>query len=73
VVKRDERVKFEIYQREKVKYYILIYPDDLKAKIYSLDGKKYEKIGDFFKEEFIFGHIKCKPSINFKKVFERFI
>ena len=34
----------EIYEREKVKYYILIYPNDLRAKIYRLKDSKYDKI-----------------------------
>jgi len=39
--KRDEVHKFKIYQEEKVKYYVIVYPDDLKAKVYRLDGKEY--------------------------------
>jgi Uma2 family endonuclease len=31
--KRDEVSKLEIYEREKVPYYIIVYPDDCKAKI----------------------------------------
>ncbi len=71
-IKRDEKIKFNIYEKEKVKYYILVYPDDLKAKIYKLDGKKYEKVGDFFEEKYTFDNLKCKAKINFKKVFEKF-
>ena len=70
--KRDEKYKFEIYEKEKVKYYILVYPDDLKAKIYKLEGKEYDKQGDFFTESYEFDESYCKASINFERVFKKF-
>ena len=70
--KRDEIYKFDIYEKEKVKYYIIIYPDDLNAKIYKLDGKKYDKQGDFSMETYHFKDTKCGVSLNFEKVFKRF-
>jgi Uma2 family endonuclease len=70
--KRDEGYKFDLYEKEKVKYYILVYPDDLTAKIYKLDGKKYDKQGDFSKERFVFEETTCKLSLDFEKVFKRF-
>lgn len=70
--KRDEKFKFEIYEKEKVKYYLLVYPDDLKAKIYKLDGKEYDKQGDFTTESYTFKESSCKASINFERVFKKF-
>ena len=70
--KRDEKYKFEIYEKEKVKYYILVYPDDLTAKVYKLDGKKYDKQGDFSKEKYNFEETSCEVSVDFEKVFKRF-
>ncbi len=70
--KRDETYKFDIYEAEKVKYYIIIYPDDLRAKVYKLDEKKYDKQGDFSKEAYEFKETKCKVSIDFERVFRRF-
>ncbi len=70
--KRDEKTKFEIYQKERVKYYILVYPDDLKAKVYKLVNGEYEKQGDFSKESYDFTETTCPASINFEKVFKRF-
>ena len=32
--KRDEGLKFSIYEQEGVKYYVLVYPDTLTARIY---------------------------------------
>ena len=69
--KRDEKYKFEIYEKEKVKYYVLVYPNDLKAKIYKLDGKEYDKQGDFTLESYTFDESSCKASINFERVFKK--
>jgi Uma2 family endonuclease len=70
--KRDEKYKFDIYEAEKVKYYILVYPDDLKAKIYKLDGRTYDKQGDFLFDSYIFEETNCKVELNFTKIFKRF-
>lgn len=70
--KKDEKYKFDIYEKEKVNYYILVYPDDLTAKVFKLDGKKYDKQGDFSKESYSFKETTCDVSINFEKVFKRF-
>jgi len=70
--KRDEVYKFDIYQTEKVKYYIIIYPDDLIAKVYKLDGKVYDKQGDFSEKIYHFEDLKCPLSIDFERVFARF-
>ena len=70
--KRDEKYKFEIYEQERVKYYILVYPDDLKAKIYKLQNGKFNKVDDFIDGEYLFENIKCKPLISFKNIFGRF-
>ncbi|RLA74090.1 MAG: hypothetical protein DRG30_05635 [Epsilonproteobacteria bacterium] len=70
--KRDEKVKFKLYEAEKVLYYILVYPDDLKAKIYRLENNKYTKEGDFSLESYKFEETTCGASIDFKNVFNRF-
>ena len=70
--KRDEKYKFEIYEKEKVKYYVLIYPDDLKAKVYKLDDKKFDKQGDFTRETYHFEGTACDVSVDFERVFRKF-
>jgi Uma2 family endonuclease len=64
--------KFDIYEAEKVKYYIIVYPRDLVAKVYKLDNKKFDKQGDFTKESYEFEDTLCKVVVNFEKVFRRF-
>jgi Uma2 family endonuclease len=70
--KRDEKYKFEIYKNEKVLYYVLVYPNELRAKIYKLKEDNYVKEGDFSFEEYTFEDLKCKASIDFSTVFEKF-
>ncbi len=70
--KRDEKIKFSIYEEEKVPYYILIYPKELKAKVYKLKNGKFDKEGDFFEESYTFEDDKCSVTVDFAKVFERF-
>ena len=70
--KRDEKYKFEIYKEERVPYYVLVYPNDLKAKIYKLEGNKYIKEGDFSLERYKFNGLECMVSIDFKAVFKKF-
>lgn len=70
--KRDETYKFSLYEAEKVSYYILVYPEDLIAKVYKLDGKLYDKQGDFSLESYTFENTSCGVSIDFERVFRRF-
>jgi len=70
--RRDEVHKFALYEQERVGYYIIIYPDDLRAKIYQLKGSGYEKVGDFSQESYTFEETMCQVALDFKKVFSRF-
>lgn len=70
--KKDETVKFNIYEDEKVDYYILVYPDDLRAKVYRLKEDNYSKVGDFTKEKLRFEGIDCELELDFERVFRRF-
>ncbi len=70
--KRDEVFKFELYESERVPYYIIVYPDEYKAKLYRLINGKYSKQGDFFKEIYSFEKTTCQAKINFDNVFKQF-
>ena len=70
--KRDEVFKFDLYEKEGTSYYIIVYPDDLKAKLYKLKDGKYTKQGDFSKETYNFNKTCCQASINFDNVFKQF-
>ena len=70
--KKDETVKFDIYESEGVQYYILVYPDDLKAKVYSLKEGRYIKVADYTHEVLAFDDLSFKMSLDFGKVFQKF-
>jgi len=70
--KKDETVKFDIYEAEGVQYYILVYPDDLKAKVDSLKDGKFIKVADFTHEVLDFDDLECDITLDFKRVFQRF-
>jgi len=67
--RRDEKFKFEIYEKEKVKYYVLVYPEDKIAKTYELKENKFEKMPLTNKYEF--KNLTCPAKIDFEKIFER--
>ena len=71
-IRRDEVFKFDLYEKERVLYYILVYPNDLKAKLYKLDGKSYLKQGDFLNQSYTFEDLPCPVTLDFDKVFQRF-
>ena len=70
--KKDETVKFDLYEAEGVQYYILVYPDDLKAKAYTLKEGKYRKISDFTHEKLDFEDVACDLELDFERVFRKY-
>ncbi len=70
--RKDETVKYDIYEAEGVQYYILVYPDDLRAKVYTLKEGRYIKVGDFTHEVLEFEDIGCGLSVDFAAVFRKF-
>lgn len=69
--KRDEQVKFELYQREGVQTYMLVYPENQVAKVYVLKEGYYIKAGDFTNESFFFQVKGCGIEINFNQVWRQ--
>lgn len=71
-IQRDEEIKFRLFAEEKVPYYILVYPDDLKAKAFRLKGNQYEKIGDYTKDNLFFDGLDCDLELDFDAIFKKF-
>ena len=69
---KDETLKYNIYEDEKVEYYVLVYPDDLKAKVYKIEKNSYIKVGDYSNEKLVFKDIECSVTLDFKEVFRKF-
>lgn len=66
--KKDELTKFEIYQQEGVKFYILAYPEEKVAKVYRLHEGRFIKEADFSNERFDFKIKECDVSIDFSQI-----
>lgn len=66
--KRDELTKFELYQQEGVKFYIVAYPDEKVAKVYRLHEGRFIKEADYSNEQFDFTIRECDLTIDFSQV-----
>ncbi|NPA12369.1 MAG: Uma2 family endonuclease [Aquificae bacterium] len=66
---KDEKIKFELYEREGVDYYILVYPDIQKVRGFKLQNKKYEKFFDGDEGTLEIDTCHCKIKIDIKKIF----
>lgn len=66
-IQKDEDLKFGIHEREKVPFYVLVYPEFKKARIFKLKKHKYEKITDCIDQRFEFETI-CSFSVNFGRL-----
>lgn len=69
--RRDEILKFDLYQSEAIKYYILVYPDNKKAKVYKLIDFKYQKVGDFGNETYKFETKDCSIDFDFGFIWQK--
>ncbi|BDY13425.1 Uma2 family endonuclease [Hydrogenimonas cancrithermarum] len=70
--RRDEGLKFEMYAAEGVKYYVLVYPNELVAKVYRNGGEGFRKVGDFRRETVSFERLVCDFAFDFDALFSRF-
>ncbi len=66
--RRDELLKFELYQREGVEWYILVYPAENKAKVYRLLEGRYVKEANFSTEAFEFNIGLCSVPLEFSRI-----
>jgi Uma2 family endonuclease len=71
-IKMDEQIKLRIYADEKVPYYVIVYPDVLKASVFRFKGDHYAKVADFTHENLDFDALPYQPSVDFNAVFKRF-
>lgn len=69
--RRDEILKFNLYQDEGIKYFVLAYPKLKKAKVYQLIDFKYQKVGDFQNESFKFENKECNIDFDFGFIWQK--
>ena len=65
---KDLITKFELYQSEKVNYYILIHPDTEKAEVYEYQNNQYHKVKETHHESVTFELEKCKVKFDFNTI-----
>ncbi len=70
-IKRDELLKFELYQSEGVLFYVLVYPDKQVSKVYKNVDGSFQKVGDFSKEICGFDLIPCQIDLDFSRIWRR--
>jgi len=66
---KDTGIKFELYEQERVKYYIIVDPQTSMAQIYQLNSRgKYTKAKDASDEVVEFSLSKCNLIFNFSQI-----
>lgn len=66
--RRDEQLKFELYQREGVQFYALVYPDQKTARVYILKDGQYRKLGDYMNDICSLEVSGCQIEFDFSKI-----
>ena len=69
--RRNKILKLELYQSEGVDYYILVYPEDRKAKLFQLIDFKYQKFVDFTDENYLFKLDECEIIFDFTFIWRK--
>ena len=70
-IKRDEKVKFEIYEKEGIEWYFLVYPNIMKVKVYRLIDGIYKKVGDYTHGKMKLKIDECEGEIDFDNIFRK--
>ncbi len=65
---KETGLKFELYQQEAVKYYIIVDPDHKIASAYELRGDRLVKICDAYDDVISFNLSTCKIDFDFSKI-----
>ncbi len=65
---KDEGLKFELYEREGVEYYIMVFLSRRKAKAYKLTDGRYRKLGDLFNDTLHLEINGCKIYLDFSRI-----
>ena len=64
----DKNLKYELYEKEGVSYYIIVDPSESIAKVYELKEGRYIKVCDAHEERVDFELNECKFTFDFEKI-----
>ncbi|WP_456379496.1 Uma2 family endonuclease [Thiolapillus sp.] len=65
---KDKNSKFNLYEKEGVRHYVIVDPGEQLAKVYSLREGKYIKVVDATDERCDFDLGKCRINFDFSKI-----
>ena len=63
--KKDKGLKYDLYEREGVKYYIIVDTKEKIAKVYELNTGRYIKVCDASDESVVFKVDECESELRF--------
>ena len=69
--KRDELLKFQLYEKEGVAYYVLVYPENKLAKVYHWINGAYQKQGDYSTGKLTFDVKNCHVLLDFSAIWRK--
>ena len=64
----DKNLKYELYEKEGVNYYIIVDPSESIAKVYELKEGRYIKVCDAHEESVDFNLNECSFTFDFSKI-----
>lgn len=67
----DERIKFQLYAEEGVPYYLLVYPNQKKTKIFVSQDGRYRKVDDVGYGKWEFTIRECSGVLDFTRIWTR--
>jgi len=68
---KDTHTKYQIYEQQKIKYYLIISPDKEEVEVFENSDKGFQRInaGSSFTHQFIFSE-ECVVDIDFKEIWK---
>ena len=67
---KDRNIKYELYQKQKVKYYVVVDIDAKVAEVFELRNEKYEKICDAQTDVMEFDFGACRIKFDFADIWQ---
>jgi len=64
-MQKDLKLKYNLYEKEGVEYYVIVDPEEQSAKVYKLIDGKYTKHGDAHNETIPFPLNECQNTLEF--------
>ena len=64
----DKNLKYELYEKEGVDYYIIVDPKENIAKVYKLNDGRYVKVCDAYEDSVYFELADCSFDFDFAKI-----